>query len=160
MLTQNYINASLYFADGIDTVSSAFRNTNGDFSSDSRARKSDICKAWVNGFFTNGLPSFLNSHKSTIWIGNGTGDFNGYSLRNTVSTFTASGPSVSTTLVDGVSKRIAVLTFLWTGSDDTITEVGMVAGDNLDAFLMSYEELKTPIEVHNGDTFTVSMTLG
>lgn len=169
MLTQNYINALPYFIEGTSKINGVLKNVNGDYVTGDRALSS-IAKAWVSGYFQNTLPSYLNGFASAIVLSNGTSEFTGYSLSNPLSTYNnngelsdyynKSGATISISTIEGLCKRIATVNFTWKGEATDITEVGMYAGDSLCQYLVAREELKTPISVKNGDTFTVSMTLG
>ena len=75
----------------------------------------------------------------------------GYSVTSATVSKSTNGDSYSDTLTFVV---------VWNREDAEITEIGLYDGYSDYGWLLAREVLKTPISVKNGDTFTVSMTLG
>lgn len=94
----------------------------------------------------------------------GTGDtpasVNDYSLAATIeeSKFTRSTASVS---IQSNGALLFTQAFIWNDVETEIKEVGiMFEWQGHDSVLIAREVLDSPITVNNGDTFTVSMTIG
>ena len=105
-------------------------------------------------------------------LGEGGGDASKSDINLTtpldMSDFTAGTMQISPTTVGGVVKSVFQNYYTFTGnSETTIHEVGLTlttswsgSGPDTATVLFAHEVLDSPITVNNGDTFTVSMTIG
>lgn len=165
MITRNLIMASL---NNISSGTPAYKDMNGNF------------EAGYQDYYVNGLKKFvavkkssLASQKSTFIIGSGdtAESVYDYTLANEIDDTDFTIDNASVTNPTGANetnwhdfKRTYTQTWTYNGTSEvTIKEIGLVNMFDWNGqhfCLNARQVLDSPITVNQGDTFTVSMTIG
>ena len=151
MFTNNYRSYTTYRLMGEGGYTSYFTRLDG-------TKDKEVS---MGSFYPNGLS---NWSKFRFGRGDTAPTIEDYSLSDMIDSTNFKLLSSSFTIIDKdifCAKTQITASFQYTGSsDDVINEFGLLFENNGNLYLIAREVLETPITVNNGDTFTVTMTIG